>query len=86
MTGQSTELTSRFTDAMEYARQMHTGFCKGTRIPYTAHLLDVASLVLGEKGHVEITVTEDMVIAALPHDAVEDEGGLPRLRDIETRF
>ena len=27
-----------------------------------------------------------MVIAALLHDAVEDEGGLPRLREIETMF
>jgi (p)ppGpp synthase/HD superfamily hydrolase len=32
------------------------------------------------------TVTEDMAIAALLHDAVEDEGGLPRLRDIEAKF
>ena len=27
-----------------------------------------------------------MAIAALLHDAVEDEGGLPRLRDIEAKF
>ena len=51
-----------------------------------AHLLGVASLVLGESGHVPFPVTEDMVIAALLHDAVEDEGGLPRLRDIEANF
>jgi (p)ppGpp synthase/HD superfamily hydrolase len=52
-----------------------------------AHLLGVASLVLGESGHVSpLVVTEDMVIAALLHDAVEDEGGLPRLRDIEAKF
>jgi hypothetical protein len=52
-----------------------------------AHLLGVASLVLGESGHVSpLVVTEDMVIAALPHDAVEDEEGLPRLRDIEAKF
>jgi (p)ppGpp synthase/HD superfamily hydrolase len=35
---------------------------------------------------VRFPVTEDMVIAALLHDAVEDEGGLPRLRDIEANF
>ncbi|MGB6836041.1 MAG: HD domain-containing protein, partial [Candidatus Acidiferrum sp.] len=29
---------------------------------------------------------EDMVIGALLHDAVEDEGGRPRLRDIEANF
>jgi (p)ppGpp synthase/HD superfamily hydrolase len=52
-----------------------------------AHLLGVASLVLGATGHIDPhMVTEDMVIAALLHDAVEDEGGLPRLRDIEAKF
>src|SRR6185295_4221318 len=50
------------------------------------HLLGVASLVMGESGHVPFAVTEDMVIAALLHDAVEDEGGLFRLRDIEAKF
>ncbi len=51
-----------------------------------AHLLGVASLVMGETGHVPFSVTEEMVIGALLHDAVEDEGGLPRLRDIEANF
>jgi GTP pyrophosphokinase len=86
MASKRTELTNLFTDAVEYARQIHTGFRKGTQVPYMAHLLGVASLVLGETGHVEFPVTEEMVIAALLHDAVEDEGGLPRLRDIEARF
>ena len=40
-----------------------------------AHLLGVASLVMGEAGHAGVPVTEDMVIAALLHDAVEDQGG-----------
>lgn len=51
-----------------------------------AHLLGVASIVLGESGQVPFAITEDLVIAALLHDAVEDEGGLPRLRDIEAKF
>jgi len=51
-----------------------------------AHLLGVASLVMGESGNLHFPVTEDMVIGALLHDAVEDEGGLPRLRDIEANF
>jgi GTP pyrophosphokinase len=71
---------------VEYAREIHVGYRKGTEVPYMAHLLGVASLVLGAKGDVEFSVTEDMVIAALLHDAVEDEGGLPRLRDIEKNF
>lgn len=79
-------LTSRFTRAVDYARQVHVNYRKGTRVPYLAHLLGVASLVLGECGHVPFAVTENMVIAALLHDAVEDEGGIPRLRDIEANF
>lgn len=79
-------LTSRFSRAVDYARQVHVNYRKGTCVPYMAHLLGVASLVLGECGHVPFAVTEDMVIAALLHDAVEDEGGVPRLRDIEANF
>jgi (p)ppGpp synthase/HD superfamily hydrolase len=41
---------------------------------------------MGESGEVSFSVTEDMVIAALLHDAVEDQGGVPRLRDIEANF
>src|SRR3989475_12387217 len=80
------QLTPRFTQAVDYARQVHVSLRKGTQVPYMAHLLGVASLVLGETGHVPFPVTEDMAIAALLHDAVEDEGGLPRLRDIEAKF
>ena len=80
------DLTARFTRAIDYARQVHVGYRKGTPVPYIAHLLGVASLVMGEAGHVPFPVTEDMVIAALLHDAVEDAGGLPRLHDIEANF
>ena len=79
-------LTYRFSRAVDYARQVHVSYRKGTQVPYMAHLLGVAALVLGECGHVPFTVTEDLVIAALLHDAVEDEGGLPRLHDIEANF
>jgi (p)ppGpp synthase/HD superfamily hydrolase len=79
-------LTARFTRAIDYARQVHVNYRKGTTVPYMAHLLGVASLVMGESGHVRFPVTEDMVIGALLHDAVEDEGGMPRLRDIEANF
>jgi (p)ppGpp synthase/HD superfamily hydrolase len=51
-----------------------------------AHLLGVAAQVMGEVGYVRFSVTEDMVIAALLHDAAEDHGGLPRLKDIEHNF
>jgi (p)ppGpp synthase/HD superfamily hydrolase len=78
-------LTERFSAAVEYARQLHTEYRKGTDVPYMAHLLGVASLVMGEAGG-SVPVTEDMVIAALLHDTVEDHGGMPRLRDVEKRF
>jgi (p)ppGpp synthase/HD superfamily hydrolase len=79
-------LTYKFSRAVDYARQVHVNYRKGTEVPYMAHLLGVAALVIGEAGHVSFPVTEDIIIAALLHDAVEDEGGLPRLYDIEANF
>jgi (p)ppGpp synthase/HD superfamily hydrolase len=79
-------LSERFTSAVDYARILHIERRKGTQIPFMAHLLGVAALVMGEAGHVDFTVTEDMVIAALLHDAVEDHGGETRLRDVEHNF
>jgi hypothetical protein len=32
-------LTPRFTQAVEYARQVQIGWRKGTQVPYMAHLL-----------------------------------------------
>jgi (p)ppGpp synthase/HD superfamily hydrolase len=79
-------LGNRFSRAVEYARILHIERRKGSDIPSVAHLLGVASLVIGEAGHASVPVTEDMVIAALLHDAVEDHGGASRLKDIEYSF
>jgi len=79
-------LGARFSCAVDYARILHIERRKGSDIPSMAHLLGVASLVIGEAGHAGIPVTEDMVIAALLHDAVEDHGGTQRLKDIEYSF
>lgn len=79
-------LGDRFSRAVDYARILHIERRKGSDIPSMAHLLGVASLVIGEAGHTTFPVTEDMVIAALLHDAVEDHGGAPRLKDIEYTF
>jgi (p)ppGpp synthase/HD superfamily hydrolase len=79
-------LTGRFTSAIDYARCIHIERRKGTEIPYMAHLLGVAALVMGEAGQVSFPVTEDMVIAAVLHDAAEDHGGTLRLNDIEQNF
>jgi (p)ppGpp synthase/HD superfamily hydrolase len=86
MKDQQLHLTDRFSSAVYYARCLHIERRKGTSIPFMAHLLGVASLVMGEVGQVPFSVTEDMVIAALLHDAVEDHGGMPRLEDIESNF
>jgi (p)ppGpp synthase/HD superfamily hydrolase len=79
-------LSDRFTSAVDYARTLHIERRKGTDIPYMAHLLGVAALVMGEAGHVGFPVTEEMVIAAVLHDAAEDHGGELRLKDIEYNF
>jgi (p)ppGpp synthase/HD superfamily hydrolase len=71
----------RFEAALVFASQLHRDqFRKGTEIPYVTHLLAVASLV-GETGG-----SEDEVIAALLHDAVEDQGGEPTLQKIREQF
>ena len=77
-------LSNRFTRAVDYARVLHIERRKGTDVPFMAHLLGVAALVMGEAGHSD--VTEDMIIAAVLHDAAEDHGGQLRLDDIEHNF
>ena len=77
-------LSARFTSAVDYARILHIERRKGTDIPYMAHLLGVAALVMGESGYAH--VTENMVIAAILHDAAEDHGGQLRLDDIAHNF
>jgi (p)ppGpp synthase/HD superfamily hydrolase len=63
-------LSGRFAQAVDYARDAHASQTrKGTPIPYIAHLLGVASLVLEYGGD------EDQAIAALLHDTIEDQGG-----------
>ncbi len=49
-------------------------------MPYLGHLLAVASLVLESGGN------EDQAIAALLHDAIEDQGDKVSLEEIRQRF
>src|SRR6201987_1569434 len=77
----ATALTHRFDRALLYATHVHGGQVrKGTSTPYVAHLLAVAATVLEYGGD------EDLAIAALLHDSVEDQGGGPRLNDVRNRF
>ncbi|MCW3010182.1 MAG: hypothetical protein JWO90_586 [Solirubrobacterales bacterium] len=74
-------LTPRFDAALAYALAHHARqLRKGTPVPYAAHLLACASLVLEMEGD------EDEAIGALLHDVVEDGGGPEALTDIAARF
>lgn len=74
-------LTKRFEDALVYATRLHADqMRKRSSVPYIAHLLGVTSLVLEDGG------SEDEAIAALLHDAVEDQGGLETLEEISFRY
>ena len=80
-TNKMTVLTDRFDRALLYATHVHGGQVrKGTTTPYIAHLLAVAATVLEYGGG------EDLAIAALLHDSVEDQGGKARLEDVHNRF
>ncbi len=69
MTKARTQLTSRYTEALDYAREQHARQTrKGTQVPYLSHLLGVSSLVLDHGGD------EDQAIAGLLHDVIEDCG------------
>ena len=75
------ELTERFGQALLFAFQLHQQQRrKGSQTPYIAHLLGVAALVLEDGGD------EDEAIAALLHDAAEDQGGLETLEQIRLKF
>jgi len=83
MTNITPFLTSRFEDALVYAHQLHRAQTRkgnGNGTPYISHLLSVTALTL-ENG-----ADEDTAIAALLHDAIEDQGGEKTAREIETRF
>jgi (p)ppGpp synthase/HD superfamily hydrolase len=74
-------LSSRFDEALLLASELHRlQRRKSTMTPYISHLLGVAALVL------ELGGDEDQAIAALLHDAVEDQGGDAVLDEIYDRF
>jgi (p)ppGpp synthase/HD superfamily hydrolase len=75
------QLTDRFLQALDYAFFLHKEQTrKGSQTPYVAHLLAVTALVIEDGG------TEDEAIAALLHDAPEDQGGKQILEQIQLRF
>jgi GTP pyrophosphokinase len=75
------KLSTRFEEALTYAARLHAGQRrKGTKIPYVTHLLAVASIALRHGA------SEDEAIAALLHDAIEDQGGAATREEIRRRF
>ena len=75
------KLGPRFLRAFEFAAKHHAGQTrKTTSVPYIAHLMGVASLALEYGGD------EDIAIAALLHDVVEDCGGKPMLKKVRRKF
>ncbi|MBL1208298.1 MAG: HD domain-containing protein [Geminocystis sp. GBBB08] len=77
----TTLLTNRFQEALVFASQLHsTQIRKMSGIPYISHLLSVTALVLEDHG------TENEAIAALLHDAIEDQGGQETGQLIRVKF
>lgn len=73
--------TSRVVDAFGFAYELHREQVrKGSRVPYITHLMGVAATVGNYGG------SESQFIAALLHDAVEDQGGRQALDQIRDRF
>jgi (p)ppGpp synthase/HD superfamily hydrolase len=74
-------LGERFDQALLLASELHrTQVRKESNTPYVAHLLAVAALAI------EHGADEDQAIAALLHDAVEDQGGEPTADRIRAAF
>ncbi|NHC33144.1 HD domain-containing protein [Scytonema millei] len=74
-------LSSRFTEALTYATELHANQVrKSSGVPYISHLLGVTSIAL------EYGANEDEAIAALLHDAIEDQGGAATREEIRRRF
>ncbi|MBN1589191.1 MAG: HD domain-containing protein, partial [Pirellulales bacterium] len=74
-------LSDRCPEALRLACQWHgRQRRKLSSAPYVAHLLRVAGIVLENDGN------EDETIAALLHDAIEDQGGAEARETIRRRF
>jgi (p)ppGpp synthase/HD superfamily hydrolase len=75
------KLGPRFLRAFLFAAEIYAGQRrKASTVPYIAHLMGVASLVLEAGGD------EDLAIAGLLHDVVEDCGGAPMMKEVRRRF
>jgi GTP pyrophosphokinase len=75
------KLSPRFHEALLWAAELHADQTrKVSGAPYLSHLLRVAGMAL------EFGADEEEAIAALLHDAVEDQGGAATREEIRRRF
>jgi GTP pyrophosphokinase len=75
------KLSPRFNEALLWAAELHADQTrKISGAPYLSHLLRVAGMAL------EFGADEEEAIAALLHDAVEDQGGAATREEIHRRF
>jgi (p)ppGpp synthase/HD superfamily hydrolase len=73
--------SERLAGALALAERLHRDqMRKASSIPYVSHLLAVAALTLEHGGD------EDQAMAALLHDAAEDQGGVATLEMIRDDF
>ena len=76
-----TTLGPKFEEALLFANRIHAEQKrKDSGAPYLAHVLGVAALVLEDGG------SEEEAIAAVLHDAAEDQGGEEILTEIRDKF
>lgn len=73
------KMSQRYEEALDFATKAHAGvFRKGTDIPYITHPIETARIAA------EMTDDDDVIIAALLHDIIEDT--VYTAGDIEERF
>jgi (p)ppGpp synthase/HD superfamily hydrolase len=74
-------LGARFREALVFAFQLHSHQVrKASRTPYISHLLSAAATAI------QFGADEDEAIAALLHDAIEDQGGERTRQEIRELF
>jgi len=80
-------LGTKFDEALQLARHLHRDQTrKEVPVPYMAHLMAVAGIVLEANAYHQFDNIEDVAIGALLHDAIEDQGHQIDLEEIRRRF
>jgi GTP pyrophosphokinase len=80
-------LGTKFDEALQLANDLHREQTrKETPVPYMAHLMAVAGIVLEANAYHQFDNIEDVAIGALLHDAIEDQGHKIKLEEIRERF